>query len=259
MRAFWEWLKSLFTPKPVSEPAIPAPAPAPRPPVVTPPLPGDKLARVTGLDVSHYQDAVDWKKAWDLGFRFCFAKATDGLTYKDDKYAMHREQAKRAGLIFGSYHFFRFAGSPTDQAHHFFRTTGGVGVGELPLVLDIEWDRKSERYSEGHIMDEAGAKAALACATEIERLSGITPIIYTNAYFFTGFPNAARFSRFIPWIPSYSDSLKPSGDKVKVPAPWKSWTFWQDSEDFTLGKIKAIDTNVFRGSLDDLKALTRKS
>ena len=39
--------------------------------------------QLQGIDVSHYQGAVDWKKVKTAGIAFAYAKATEGNTYTD--------------------------------------------------------------------------------------------------------------------------------------------------------------------------------
>jgi len=105
--SFWNWLKSLFGIKEKPNLTIvPPPAPIPeRPPLsARPPIESNPTARVRGLDVAKYQDKMDateWKEAWDKGFRFVYAKCTDGATGKDAFYQLHRRLAKQQGFLFG--------------------------------------------------------------------------------------------------------------------------------------------------------------
>lgn len=274
---FWNWIKSLFKTPPIHNgfpganaivkigaPPSPAPAPAPAPIVIPPPVVLSEQ-RVLGLDVSHYQDPLNWPAALALGYKFALCKATDGWNGVDAKFVTHSTQAKNAGLLIGGYHFFRFANDPKIQAQHLMKILESVGLaGQIIPTLDVEWDKFSPKYGENKFMDAPAILEALTCLEEIERLCKRSPMIYTDFYFWPEvwptkwgdrIVKPEDFSRFIPWIPSYADSLKPSGDAVKIPLPWKQWTFWQDSDHFTLGNVKDIDTNVFRGSLDDLKKL----
>lgn len=289
----WEWIKRLFGWRP--EPTAPAPTPAPipeapKPAPIPPPLkPKDQIppaeypntaGRVLGLDVAKYQDKLDQgelNRLYQMGYRFIFAKATDGGAGVDPYFKTHRKNAKETGFTLGAYHFFRFG--VQGQARHMLNTVGGWLYGELPPVLDVEWDRfgpLKHRYGTGKRMDAAAVDMVYECVREMEGLFGVKPIIYTNAYFWPEkIEKPERFQGYLCWIPSYSDSLNPrgvhhladlspaelaqAGKGVKVPYPWKQWNFWQDDDDLAIGDVKAIDTNVFRGSLQDLKALTKKA
>jgi lysozyme len=212
---------------------------------------------VMGIDVSHYQPRVRWDLVAARGYKFCFAKAGDGKSpNKTEMYDSHRLSAKESGLLFGSYFFMRFGKDPVAQAENFLKITGGVKVGELPLVLDIEWDKTNPKYSEGKTMDEAAASDALTILDALERETGITPIIYTSWPFFCGFEAPERFFRYPLWCPAYAV------DAPKVPLPWRSWTFWQqaDQPDFAreVTGDPHLDINAFNGSLEELKGMVRK-
>lgn len=263
---------------PKQEPApvvTPAPQPVEPPPVVAPsPL------RVCGIDVAKYQDKLDpveWKLLFTRGYRYVYAKASDGKAGVDPYFKAHRKGGKEAGFIFGAYHYFRFGYDGAEQARHFFQASGGQLLGELPPALDVEWDRYTlnQRYGEGKRMDEAAVGMVKKCAVEIERLFGVKPIIYTNAFFWPErIAHPEDFLKYLCWIPSYADSHNPggqhelvkmkpedmlrAGEKVKVPHPWKQWDFWQDDDDLVTGDVQAIDTDLFRGSLEDLRKLTRQ-
>lgn len=209
-----------------------------------------------GVDVARYQSAIDWKLALSMGKRFCVAKASDGLRdAADPMFAAHRAGSKAAGLVFGSYHFFRFDIDPIKQAENFIRVTGGVLPGELPLTLDVEWDNKSANtgYHDGGRIDEVGAQKALICLGYLEEKTGMTPIIYTSNGFFTGLKKPEAFARFIPWIASYT-----SFEKIRTPKPWSKPVFWQYSDDEKISGVDAIDGDAFLGTFEELQKLTSK-
>ena len=64
-----------------------------------------------GLDVSHYQGAIDWIQVAAATRTVTFAKATEGTTLVDPTYAINRAGANSLGLKLGAYHFGRPAGS----------------------------------------------------------------------------------------------------------------------------------------------------
>jgi lysozyme len=210
-----------------------------------------------GLDVSHFEPNIEWGLAFDNGFRFAFAKATDGTGSKDSTFHQHRTNAKGAGLLFGGYHFLRFSGkSPEAQAEHFMSMMGEVKPGEIPPTIDVEWDRTTPQYADGKEIDGKAADIALACLEHVEKLSGMTPIIYTAASFFRPTPLPERFARFPLWIANYHV------ESPMVPAPWERWHFWQktDKDEFARSITGGpdLDSNVFNGSLDQLTALVKR-
>ncbi|MGW0786729.1 glycoside hydrolase family 25 protein [Streptomyces sp. NPDC002911] len=96
--------------------------------------------RVKGVDTSRYshpgEQAIDWREVRAAGHSFMIAKVTEGATVRDSWFARDLEDAKRAGLLRGAYHF--YAGTPgTAQAENFVKAMKGAGytgkaAGELP-------------------------------------------------------------------------------------------------------------------------------
>lgn len=260
----WEKIKYAFGWRPEG-PDVPNPLPLPpkSPALVPISTPVDSLARTLGVDVAKYQDKMDaseWKKLWELGYRFCIAKCTDGNTGKDSFYQLHRRLSKAQGFLFSPYHFHRFGYSPKEQAEHFFKNSGHI-TGDLPPMLDVEWDHYTlnQKYGDKKRMDDWAADHVYEALMHIERLFGVIPWLYTNAYFWPEkVNNAERFTRYKLVVPSYADSLKPSGKNVKMPYPWKLWTIWQDSDDLKVGDTTAIDTDVYRGSLEELRHYVKR-
>lgn len=207
-----------------------------------------------GIDVSHYTDALNWKYVKKQGIIFASAKATDGMSdAPDSKFALHRNGAKTEGIFFQGYGFFRFCKDPIRQAETLIRVTGGVHPGDLPICLDVEWDRYTPHYGEGRHLDDAGADAVLACLERIEKLCGVTPMLYTNPFFFVGFPRADRFARFIPWLSAYHTAF----EKVHLCSPWASFKFWQYADDLEICGVKQIDGDYFLGTMGELDALVK--
>ena len=53
---------------------------------------------VQGIDVSYFQDDIDWQKVSDAGIRFAFIKATEGGDRLDPKFLANWRGAKAAGM-----------------------------------------------------------------------------------------------------------------------------------------------------------------
>ena len=58
-----------------------------------------------GIDVSHYDDAVDWPLLARSGVAFAIVKASQGDYYRDDQCKKHLAGAQAAGLRRGIYHW----------------------------------------------------------------------------------------------------------------------------------------------------------
>src|SRR5690349_3750568 len=76
--------------------------------------------RAYGIDVSHWQGAINWASAYGAGKVFAWTKATEGVTYDDPTLAANMGGAKNAGVLIGPYHFARPENNAAvDEANHF--------------------------------------------------------------------------------------------------------------------------------------------
>ncbi|WP_334075234.1 glycoside hydrolase family 25 protein [Paenibacillus sp. A14] len=195
-----------------------------------------------GVDVSHWQGEVDWPQVKAAGISFAFIKATQGTAWVDPKFRGNAAGAHKAGLLTGPYHFVD-AVSPEaarKQAQHFVRTLQGVGTPfTLPPVMDYE--NNPAGLSRPQIN-----QIARAFLSEVERLIGIRPIIYTGNAFAQQFDETLQ--SYPLWIARYSSAVP-----YDVPA-WKKWDFWQYSDSGRIAGIGGhVDLNVYRGSVEELK------
>ncbi|MCP4427148.1 MAG: hypothetical protein GY803_21895, partial [Chloroflexi bacterium] len=127
------------------------------------------VERALGLDVSQYQSGIEWQLVAPNGISFAFIKASQGDSRADSMFADHWAGAKDAGILRGAYHVFEPGLSPTLQAEHFYKTVAQTGdFGELPPVLDMEKTSSSAEKIREYL-------------SEIERLFGKKPVIYTRA------------------------------------------------------------------------------
>ena len=91
-----------------------------------------------GIDVSHHQGAIDWKKvSKNKNIQFVYIKATEGSTHTDSKFKENIEGALKNGLNVGVYHYFSTKSSPEKQFRHFYSTVSKYKFNLVPM-LDIE-------------------------------------------------------------------------------------------------------------------------
>src|SRR5687767_14111397 len=72
------------------------------------PHPGVRRAHamtVQGVDVSKYQGDIDWDRVRAAGMRFAYLKVSEGGDVVDPRFYENWENAARAGLPRGAYHF----------------------------------------------------------------------------------------------------------------------------------------------------------
>lgn len=196
-----------------------------------------------GLDVSHFQDTVDWQQVAQAGYAFAFIKATQGIDFVDPLFAANWSGAKAAGLLRGAYHFFDASADPQQQAENFLNTVT-LEPGDLPPVLDVESSSTSSQVSTATVVE-----GIAAWLQTVEQATGRTPILYTDNTYWDSL-GTKQFSGYPLWIADYGVA------SPTLPTGWTRWAFWQFSESGEIpGITTAVDLNLFQGSLQDLQRL----
>jgi lysozyme len=90
---------------------------------------------VIGVDVSNHQGDIDWSALAGSSVAFVYIKATEGGDFRDKRFLLNWEGAKRAGLAHGAYHFFTQCRSGAEQAKNFIATVPREH-GALPPVIE---------------------------------------------------------------------------------------------------------------------------
>lgn len=188
-----------------------------------------------GIDVSRWQGTIDWSQVAGAGIRFVFMKATDGRSLLDPTYSTNRAGAKAAGIRVGTYHFARPEGSTGDAKAEaqFFVENAVIEAGGLPPVLDIE--------ENGGLSAAALTDWALDWLSEVRRLTGVRPLVYTSPNGWkTRFGNTTRVADagYDLWLAHWT-----TGDPIMPANNWggRGWTVWQYSD---CGRISGISTCV---------------
>jgi len=202
---------------------------------------------VNGVDVSHWDGAIDWAKVKAGGIDFAIMKATETTDFVDATFATNWKAAADAGVIRGAYHFFRSNIDGVAQADFFLKTIGPSLDGDLPPTLDLE-------TLDGASATVAG-QAALAFLARVQQVTGRTPIVYTSASFLSSINSPPGFSAYTLWVANWQVTCP------KIPSPpWSDWTIWQSSSTTTVPGINVkVDYNQFNGTLDDLQTLAGKA
>ena len=187
-----------------------------------------------GIDISKYQSEIEWDK---LKVLTDARGRTEGTTLKDKCFRRHWNNADKAGIRRGAYHFFRSSKDARQQALHFIRTVGTLSEEDLPPVLDIETIHKG--CSKKALNDKA-----LIWLKMIEQHYGRKPIVYSSASFIEDIICTDIKDNYPIWVAHYQ-TRKPRCNR---------WHFWQFAEDAVVYGIEGkVDLNVT--SEETLKSL----
>jgi lysozyme len=205
----------------------------------------DPILTVPGVDVSQFQGQIDWVQVREAGFLFGFARCSSGLT-EDSQFAANYEGMRKAKMIRGAYQYFRPSLDPVAQANLILDRMGKLMPDDLPPVLDVE-------STDGLTAAAIGDAVRAWVSTVVER-TGSAPIIYTSARFWGFLGLTSNFDALL-WVAQWNVALP-----HPLPAGWTDWSFWQDTDSGSVpGIAGAVDLNWWNGTLQDLRALTRKN
>ena len=197
---------------------------------------GETLA---GIDVSKWQGSIDWFTVASAGIEFAFIRVSDGLNTPDQYFQTNWKEARNVGIVRGVYQFFRPAQDPKKQADYLLNQMGPLLEGDLPPVIDVE------------VMDGQSPATIVQnmkiWLDTVENALGVKPIIYTSPGFWAKLDTSA-FGAYPLWVAHWGTNCP------TMPSGWTDWVVWQTSESGTVpGIAGAVDTNLFNGSIADLK------
>ncbi len=177
-----------------------------------------RMHPVQGIDVSHYQLDIDWRKVREAGTRFAFIKATEGGDMLDPRFRDNWRESKEAGVPRGAYHFVFWCRPARDQARWFIRNVP-KDPDALPPVLDVEWSHKTS-------CKRPSAEKARAKMREILKAFhahyGKKPVIYTDINFHEDvLAGTKEFDDYPFWVRSVADRPEERYER----RPWEFWQF----------------------------------
>ena len=178
-----------------------------------------------GIDVSHYQGMIDWKEVATLGkVGYVYIKATEGSGLQDDMYAYNLREARKNGLLSGSYHFFRSNSTVSEQLANM---TSVVKKSEQDLIPIIDVERingsRSVFITRLHQFMQA-----------VEKHYGCKPILYTFVNFYNKYLQGEGFDKYPLMIAFYRDDQPLLNDEH----PYIIWQYTSH------GEVPGIDGNV---------------
>ena len=206
----------------------------------------DEKSSTIGVDVSSYQAEIDMNVLKEQNIEFIYIKATEGSNTQDERFAENWNNAKKAGLLSGAYHFFSYDSEGRTQAENYINTVGPDMEGRLLPVVDVEYygDKEQNPPEKDDVIRELRIYLEI-----IEEEYGIKPLIYTRSDIYDKYLKG-EFDEYRKWISS-----------LYTPISWNykdDWYIWQylnrgELEGYTGGE-RYIDLNVLNKdkALEDL-------
>ncbi|MDR3616638.1 MAG: GH25 family lysozyme [Candidatus Obscuribacterales bacterium] len=215
---------------------------------VPPPKPtiGDHAVVNTskGIDVSEFDNTIDWTQVQQSGVKFAFIRATDGTTIQDSSFVTNWQGAEQAGIPVGAYHYFSTSSAVQTQIDNFIKETKLVNAGNLPAVLDVEDPTQFSKLTTAQ-----SVQMIQQWLDGVQQATGVQPMLYMSSSFSAEvLGNAPQFNKYQLWVADYTTAAQPV-----VPKPWTNWNFWQQTDS---GKVTGIaggvDLDYFNGPVQSL-------
>ena len=191
-----------------------------------------------GVDVSQYQEQIDWKQVHAAGFDFAFIRigyrgSTTGALYEDPLARQNLTGAKAAGLDVGVY-FYSQATTPeeaAEEARWCLEFLGDAAL-ELPVVYDWEWVGDDARTAN---MDRQTLTQCAQTFCQTIEEAGRRSMLYFNRHVSRELLDLRALRDYPFWFAQYAQALDYS---YRV-------DFWQYTETGTVPGIPGkVDINL---------------
>jgi len=184
-----------------------------------------KYKQLIGIDISHYQDDINWKSVKKTKISFAIVKATEGSDWQDEYFEYNWKLLKEARLIRGAYHFLNFHSDAKTQFDNYQKLVN-LKSGDLAPIIDLEYTKKLPKSTE--IRSKLRKWLRLA-----EKHYKTKPIIYTGESFYNSYLSG-YFPGYPLWIAKYAKKPPQLNDD----SPWHIWQYTDK------GKVSGIDHKV---------------
>jgi len=214
-----------------------------------------------------YQASFDFKRAHRAGYRFAFVKASEGSHYVPNGFVEYFKRGVGAGLIMGGYHFLDgHGGTGRQQALHFLETMHKVG--EFPgYLIAADFENYGNR-------SPSNEQLAEFVRTVKDQTNNHAVIIYSTASFWNGGDSSGAFEHYGADAAWEARVWSTDERRVFPKRFYKRWLKWyQQQSPRGLGGMPAkfhqftwggrvgglyVDTDAYRGGIDDLLKLTTR-
>jgi len=189
-----------------------------------------------GVDVSNYQADIDMNELKAQNIQFIYIKASEGSSLQDQRFLINWENAEKAELPAGAYHFFSYDSEGITQAENFIDAVGPDLTGRLlpAVIVDYYGDKEQNPPEKEDVVRELRIYLE-----RIEKEYGVKPLIYTRPDICKKYLKG-EFDEYGKWM---SSLYQPLGWIYKD--DWYIWHYLNRGElkGYTGGE-KYIDLNV---------------
>lgn len=198
-----------------------------------------------GIDVSHHNGTIDWKKVKAAGIDFAIIRAGYGQL-DDREFKKYTEGAIKAGIPVGIYYFSYALNvqQAKDEAAHCIKLIKPYKI-DLPVYFDFEYDSETFGAKKGVTYTKSLRTDIHKAFCDRIKAAGYTPGIYTNLDYIRSRLNWQELRGYSLWLAQWplGASRNIKFEEVKETAVNTSYgkpMIWQ----IGYGKVSGINTNV---------------
>ena len=185
-----------------------------------------------GIDVSHYQNQIDWNAvSREKDVTYVYIKVTENAGLIDKMFQRNLREARRVGIPVGCYHFFSSTASPMAQLKNLTSAVPHLKEHDLVPMIDVEVLGKG-------VTPEELRRRLRQFLKGVEDFYGVRPLIYTGMNFYNKYLTG-YFEDYLFMIAKYSEGVPELNGNPK-------FALWQFSASGRVKGIKgAVDCSCF--------------
>ena len=180
---------------------------------------------IKGIDVSSWQEAINWKKVKNAGIKFAMIRSSFSDDKVDKTFAYNITEATKVGIDVGVYHYCYAlnAEEARAEAKHFIETISPYKI-TYPVVLDFEDNTQVK-------LDKKVKNEIAQVFIEEIRKAGYYPMIYSYTSWYENYMDMEALNCEV-WVAHWN---------VPKPSYKGSYGMWQYSCE---GRVSGIDVDV---------------
>lgn len=192
-----------------------------------------------GIDVSKYQETINWTKVKNAGIQFAIIRVgyrgyQTGSLAEDPCYAQNLQGCTSAGIPIGVYMFSQAVttAEAEAEAEYILERIKGYPI-SLPVVMDYEFAGGSTGRLKAAGLSKAAATNICNAFCDKVKAAGYTPMVYADKNMLTNYLNASGLTSAV-WLAHYTSRYQATdyaGD----------FDYWQFTSS---GQVSGINGNV---------------
>lgn len=206
----------------------------------------DEVKLLEGIDVSHHQGTIDWKKVKNDNIDFAIIRAgfrgygASGSLNKDTKFDYNIKNALANNIDVGIYFFSQAVTveEAIEEANYTLELIRGYNI-TYPVIIDVEYANEQHTGRADGVSKEMRTNIVIAFCEKIKE-AGYIPMFYTDKWFLANNLDVSRLQNYEYWLAHYTGATR--DNPLLKPSDYKgNYSMWQYT---AKGQVNGINTNV---------------